>query len=95
LPRPPEPPERTRLSLLNHALDDLFRSPRRTEQVDNALTRARRRHLAEKTARIQAVLRSEQMGQPEVLTAVYAATTHAPSRCCELSMSRSKSCKGH
>jgi hypothetical protein len=30
LPRPPEPPERTRLSLLNHTLDDHLHSPDRT-----------------------------------------------------------------
>ena len=46
-------------------------------QITGALTRARRRHVAEKAARIQAALRAEQLGQPEVLTAAYAATTRA------------------
>jgi transposase len=46
-------------------------------QISAALTGARRRNVAEKAARIQAVLRGEQLGQPEVLTAAYAATTRA------------------
>jgi transposase len=46
-------------------------------QISAALTRARRRNVAEKAARIQAVLRGEHLGQPEVLTAAYAATTRA------------------
>jgi transposase len=46
-------------------------------QISAALTRARRRNIAEKAARIQTVLRAEQLGQPEVLTAAYAATTRA------------------
>jgi transposase IS116/IS110/IS902 family protein len=46
-------------------------------QISAALTRARRRHVAEKAERIQAVLRGEHLGQPEVLTAAYAATTRA------------------
>jgi hypothetical protein len=37
--------------------------------ITAALTRARRRNIAEKAAGIQAVLRAEQLGQPEVLTA--------------------------
>jgi transposase len=45
--------------------------------ITAALTRARRRNIAEKAARIQAVLRAEQLGQPEVVTAAYAATTRA------------------
>jgi transposase len=46
-------------------------------QISAALTGARRRNVAEKAARIQAVLRGEQLGQPEMLTAAYAATTRA------------------
>jgi transposase len=46
-------------------------------QISAALTRARRRNVAEKAARIQAVLRAEHLGHPEVLTQAYAATTHA------------------
>jgi transposase len=46
-------------------------------QISAALTRARRRNVAEKAARIQAVLRGEHLGQPEVLTAAYVATTRA------------------
>jgi transposase len=46
-------------------------------QISAALTRARRRNVAEKATRIQAVLRAEHLGQPEVLTQAYAATTRA------------------
>lgn len=46
-------------------------------QISAALKRARRRNVAEKAARIQAVLRAEHLGQPDVVTAAYAATTRA------------------
>ncbi|MGH3601972.1 MAG: IS110 family transposase, partial [Pseudonocardiaceae bacterium] len=46
-------------------------------QITAALTRARRRDIAEKATRIQTVLRAEHLGQPEVITAAYAATTRA------------------
>ena len=46
-------------------------------QISAALTRARCRNVAETPARIQAALRGEQVGQPEVLTQAYAATTRA------------------
>jgi transposase len=46
-------------------------------QISAALTRARRRNVAEKAARIQAALRGEHRGQPEALTQAYAATTGA------------------
>jgi len=41
-------------------------------QISAALTRARRRNIPEKAARIQVVLHVEHLGQPEVLTAAYA-----------------------
>ena len=46
-------------------------------QISAALTRARRRNIAEKAARIHTVLRGQHLGQPEVITAAYAATTRA------------------
>jgi transposase len=46
-------------------------------QISGVLTRARRRNVAEKAAVIQAALRAEHLGQPEVVTAAYAASTQA------------------
>lgn len=46
-------------------------------QISAALKRARRKNIAEKAAVIQAVLRSGHLGQPEVLTAAYAASVQA------------------
>jgi len=65
------------LELLAKAPDPASAAKLTLPQISAALTRARRRNVAEKAARIQAVLRGEQLGQPEVLTAAYAATTRA------------------
>jgi len=46
-------------------------------QISAALTRARRRHVAEKATVIQAALRTEHLGQPARVTAAYAATVRA------------------
>jgi transposase len=46
-------------------------------QVAAALKRARRRHAADRAGVIIAALRSEQLGQPAVLTAAYAATVRS------------------
>jgi transposase len=46
-------------------------------QISAALKRARRRNIGEKAAAIAAVLRAEHLGQPDVVTAAYAATTRA------------------
>src|SRR2546430_1905760 len=46
-------------------------------QISAALKQARRRDVAAKAATIQAVLRGEQLGQPAVVTAAYAATVRA------------------
>jgi len=43
-------------------------------QISAALKRARRRDTAARTAAVQAALRSQQLGQPAVVTAAYAAT---------------------
>jgi len=39
------------------------------------LGRARRRNIADKAIRIQAVLRAEDLSQPDAVTAAYSATT--------------------
>jgi len=46
-------------------------------QVSAALKRARRRNIKDRTDVILAALRGEQLGQPEILTAAYAATVRA------------------
>lgn len=46
-------------------------------QISAALTRARRRHVADKTPVIQAAPRTEHLGQPVLVTAAYAATVRA------------------
>jgi transposase len=65
------------LELLARAPDPASAARLTIAQISAALTRARRRNIPEKAARIQTVLRAEQLGQPEVLTAAYAATTRA------------------
>lgn len=46
-------------------------------QIGAALKRARRHHVADKSAAIQATLRTEHLGQAEVVTGAYAATVRA------------------
>jgi len=65
------------LELLARAPDPASASRLTIAQISAALTRARRRNVAEKAARIQAALRAEHLGQPEVVTQAYAATTRA------------------
>jgi len=65
------------LELLAKAPDPASAAKLTITQITAAFTRARRRDVAEKAARIQAVLRAEHLGQPEVITAAYAATTRA------------------
>jgi transposase len=48
-----------------------------TTQISAALTRARRRDVAEKTELVQAALRADHLGQPEVVTSAYAASVQA------------------
>ena len=59
-----------------------FPEPRRAArltraQVSAALKRAGRRNITEKATAVPAALRSEQLGQPEVLTLAYAATVRS------------------
>jgi Transposase IS116/IS110/IS902 family len=65
------------LELLARAPDPASAAKLTIAQISAALTRARRRNVAEKAARIQAVLRAEYLSQPAVITAAYAATTRA------------------
>jgi transposase len=65
------------LELLAAAPDPASAARLTIAQISAALTSARRRNIPEKAARIQAVLRGEQLGQPAVLTTAYAATTRA------------------
>ena len=65
------------LELLAKAPDPASAAKLTIAQISAVLTRARRRNIPEKAARIQAVLRAEHLGQPEVLTTAYAATTRA------------------
>lgn len=46
-------------------------------QISAALTRARRRNVAEKAATIQAALRAEHLGQPDIVATAYAASIQA------------------
>jgi transposase len=65
------------LELLAKAPDPATAARLTIGQISAVLKRARRRNVAEKAARIQAVLRAEHLGQPEVVTTAYAATTRA------------------
>ncbi|MGH9261949.1 MAG: transposase, partial [Acidimicrobiales bacterium] len=65
------------LELLAKAPDPASAARLTIGQISAVLKRARRRNLAEKAARIQAVLRAEHLGQPEIVTTAYAATTRA------------------
>jgi transposase len=65
------------LELLAKAPDPAKAARLTRAQISAALKRARRRGITGKTDAILAALRSEQLGQPPVLTAAYAATVRA------------------
>jgi transposase len=65
------------LELLSKAPDPASAARLSIGQISAALKRARRRDIAAKAAEIQAALRSEQLGQPAVVTAAYAASVRA------------------
>jgi transposase len=65
------------LELLAKAPDPASAARLTITQISAALRRARRRNVTEKAARIHTVLRGQHLGQPEVITAAYAATTRA------------------
>jgi hypothetical protein len=65
------------LQLLGAAPDPTSAARLSTGQISAALKRARRRTIAEKATAIQSALRAEQLVQPAVVTAAYAATVRA------------------
>jgi transposase len=65
------------LELLAKAPDPASAAKLTIAQLSAALKRARRRDVAAKAARIQAVLRADQLGRPPVVTAAYAASVRA------------------
>lgn len=65
------------LELLTHAPDPTSAAALSTEQVSAALKHARRRGIPAKAEQIVAALRSEQLSQPEAVSAAYAAMVRA------------------
>ncbi|MFR9775340.1 IS110 family transposase [Micromonospora sp. MS34] len=65
------------LELLAKAPDPATAAELSISQISAALKRARRRGIPAKAAAIQAAVRAEQLGQPAVVTAAYAATVRA------------------
>src|SRR6516164_9261400 len=62
------------LELLAKAPDPASAARLTTAQISAALKRARRRDIATKAERIQAVLRAAHLGQPDIVAAAYAAS---------------------
>jgi transposase len=65
------------LELLGKAAEPARAARLTRAQVSAALKRARRRNIPDKATAILAALRGEHLGQPEILTAAYAATVRA------------------
>jgi hypothetical protein len=65
------------LELLAAAPDPASAARLSPRQISAALQRARRRQVSDKAEVIRAALRTEQLGQPEVVTAAYAAAVRA------------------
>ncbi len=65
------------LELLAKAPDPASAARLTAAQISAALKRARRRGIADKTARIQAALRTEHLSQPAVVNEAYAVSTRA------------------
>jgi transposase len=65
------------LELLARAPEPASAARLTTAQISAALKRARRRGIAAKAERIQAVLRAAHLGQPDVVAAAYAASVRA------------------
>jgi transposase len=65
------------LELLAKATDPASAAKLTTAQISAALKRARRRGTGQKAEQIQAVLRAAHLGQPDVVTAAYAASVRA------------------
>jgi transposase len=65
------------LELLGKAPDPAAAARLTTTQITAALHRAHRHHIAAKAGKLQATLRSPQLGQPPAVTAAYAASVRA------------------
>ncbi|WP_446216283.1 IS110 family transposase [Micromonospora sp. IBHARD004] len=65
------------LQLLGKAPDPASAARLTTAQITAALKRARRRDVPAKAEKVQAALRTQQLGQPPLVTAAYAATVRA------------------
>ncbi len=65
------------LELLAKAPDPMSAARLSLSQISASLQRARRHKIAQKAARIQAALRAEHLGQPEIVVAAYAATVRS------------------
>jgi transposase len=65
------------LELLGKAPDPASAARLTTTQITAALKRARRRDVPAKAEKLQAALRTRQLGQPPIVTAAYAATVRA------------------
>lgn len=65
------------LELLGKAPDPASAARLSLSQIRAALKRARRRDIDAKAAQIQAILRGEHLGRPDVITAAYAVTTRS------------------
>jgi Transposase IS116/IS110/IS902 family/Transposase len=65
------------LELLACAPDPASAARLTTAQISAALKRARRHHVPERATQIQAVLRAPHLGQPDIVTAAYAASARA------------------
>ena len=65
------------LELLAKAPDPASAARLSISQISASLKRARRHKIAEKAGKIQAALRAERLGQPEIVVAAYAATVRS------------------
>ncbi|MGE7440081.1 IS110 family transposase [Kitasatospora sp. NPDC001175] len=65
------------LELLANSPDPTAAAKLTITQISAALKRARRRNIADKATRIQAVLRAKHLGQPAAVTAAYADSVRA------------------
>ncbi|MFE4335628.1 IS110 family transposase [Streptomyces sp. NPDC056831] len=65
------------LELLAKAPDPAAAAKLTTTQISTVLKRARRRNIADKATKIQAVLRAKHLGQPAAVTAAYADSVRA------------------
>jgi hypothetical protein len=65
------------LELLAKAPDPASAARLTTAQISAVLKRARRRAIPEKAAKIQAALRAEHLGQPDIVATAYAATVRS------------------